>query len=82
MWSFGSLFFFTMASVGFILFMTKYPHGSEIRLWGIRTCHLLGFVGVLMLWLSRGHLTELSLVIASSLIVSVVAFELSVKYLD
>lgn len=82
MWGLGALFFFTMASAGFILFLAKYPRGSEIRLWGIRVCHLLGFVGVLMLWLSRGHLDELSLVPISSLIVSAIAFELSVKYLD
>ena len=82
MLSLVSLFFFTMASVGFILFMTKYPHGSDIRLWGIRLCHFLGFVGVVMMWLSRGHFTELSLVIVFSLIVSAVGFEISVKYLD
>jgi hypothetical protein len=78
----SSLFFFTMASAGFILFMTKYPHGSEIRLWGIRICHFLGFLGVLMMWLSRGYFSELSLVIISSLIVAAIVFELSVRYLD
>ncbi|MDA2930789.1 hypothetical protein MYX84_12740, partial [Acidobacteria bacterium AH-259-O06] len=63
-----SLFFFTMASAGFILFMAKYPRGSEVRMWGIRVCHLLGFVGVLMMRIYRGSFTELSLLIISSLL--------------
>ncbi len=77
-----SLFFFTMATGGFILFMVKYPHGSEIRLWGIRLSYVLGFVGVLAMRLYRGSFSELSLLIVSSLVVSLIAFELSIKYLD
>ena len=77
-----SLFFFTMATGGFILFMVKYPHGSEIRLWGIRLSYVLGFVGVLAMRIYSGSFSELSLLIVSSLVVSLVAFELSTKYLD
>ena len=62
--------------------MAKYPHGSELRVWGIRLCHFLGFAGVLMLRLSRGSFTELSLLIISTLVVSLVAFEFSTRYLD
>ena len=82
MLSLASLFFFTMASAGFILFMLKYPHGSEIRMWGIRLCYFLGFIGVLMMRLSRGYFSELSLLIISALVVSLVVFELSIRYLD
>ena len=77
-----SLFFFTMATGGFIFFMAKYPQGSEVRLWGIRLSYLLGFVGVLAMRLYRGSFSEPSLVIISTLVVSLVAFELSARYLD
>lgn len=77
----ASLFFFTMASAGFVLFMWKYPRSSDVRLWGIRLCHLLGFIGVLMMRLGRGHFSELSLLIISSLVVSAITFELSMRYL-
>lgn len=77
-----SLVFFTMATGGFILFMAKYPHGSEIRVWGIRLSYVLGFVGVFSMRLYRGSFSELSLLIISTLVVSFVAFELSSKYLD
>lgn len=77
-----SLFFFTMASAGFILFMAKYPHGSEVRMWGIRFCYLLGFLGVLATRLYWGHFSEISLLIVASLVVSLLAFELSSRYLD
>ena len=77
-----SLLFFTTASAGFLVFLVKYPRGSEVRLWGIRACHGLGFLGVAAMRLSRGNFSELSLLIISSLVVSVVAFELSSKYLD
>ena len=82
MLSLVSLFFFTMASAGFVLFMLKYSHGSEVRMWGIRLCYFLGFLGVLMMRLSRGYFSELSLLITSSLVVSVIVFELSTQYLD
>lgn len=75
--SLASLFFFTVASAGFILFMTKYSHGSEVRLWGIRLCHVSGFLGVLLMRLSNGFFTELSLLISSTLIVSLVVTEVS-----
>ena len=78
----ASLLLFTMASAGFIIFLIKYPRGSEVRLWGIRACHGLGFLGVASMRLARGNFSELSLLIISSLVVSVVAFELSSKYLD
>jgi len=73
--SLASLFFFTVASAGFILFMTKYPHGSEVRLWGIRLCHVSGFLGVLLMRFSKGIFTDLSLLISSTLIVSLVVTE-------
>ncbi len=82
MLSLASLFFFTMVSAGFVLFMLKYSHGSEVRMWGIRLCYFLGFLGVLMMRLSRGYFSELSLLITSSLVVSVIVFELSTQYLD
>ena len=78
----ASLFFFTIATAGFILFLAKYPHGSEFRLWGIRGSYLLGFVGVLSMRLYRGSFSEPSLLIISTLVVSLVAFELSSRYLD
>jgi hypothetical protein len=77
-----SLFFFTMATGGFILFMAKYPHGAEVRIWGIRLSYLLGFVGVLAMRLYRGSFSEPSLLIISTLVVSLVTFELSARYLD
>ncbi len=77
-----SLFFFTMATGGFILFMVKYPHGSDIRMWGIRLSYAFGFFGVLAWRFYRGSFSELSLLTVSALLVSLVAFELSTKYLD
>ena len=76
-----ALFYFTMSSAGFILFLFKYRHGSEIRLWGIRACHTLGFLGVACLRLSAGFFTDPSLLIISSLIVSLLAFEVSSRFL-
>ena len=73
---------FTMASAGFIIFLVKHPRGSDGRLWGIRACHGLGFLGVAAMRLARGDFTERSLLIISSLVVSVVAFELSSRYFD
>jgi hypothetical protein len=77
-----SLFFFTMATGGFLLFMIKYPHGSDIRMWGIRLSYGLGFLGVLAWRVYRGSFSEISLLTVSALLVSLVAFELSTKYLD
>ncbi len=76
-----ALFYFTMASAGFILFLFKYRRGSEIRLWGFRACHILGFLGVACLRLSDGYFTEPTLLIVSSLIVSLIAFEVSSRFL-
>ncbi len=58
-----SLFFFTMATGGFILFMAKYPHRPEGRMWGIRASYALGFVEVLVMLLYRGSFSEPSLLI-------------------
>ena len=77
-----SLFFFTMATGGFVLFMVKYPHGSEIRTWGIRLSYAFGFLGVLAWRVYLGAFSEISLLTVSALLVSLVAFELSSKYLD
>ena len=77
----AALFFFTMASAGFVLVMIRYPFGSALRAWGIRFCHLLGFVGVLLMRLSRGFFSETSLLVVSSLIVSLLSFEMTRKYL-
>jgi hypothetical protein len=81
MLSYLALFFFTMASAGFIIFMIKYPHGSEERIWGMRLCYALGFSGVAVMRISKGGFSDVSLLIISSLIVSLVTFELSAKYL-
>jgi len=77
----AALFFFTMASAGFVIVMIRYPFGSTLRAWGIRFCHLLGFLGVILLRLSKGHFSEPSLLVISSLIVSLLSFEMSRKYL-
>ncbi len=78
----ASLFFFTVATAGFALFMAKYPHGGEGRLWGIRGSYFLGFVGVLVMRFYRGSFSEPALLIISMLAVSLVAFELSTRFLD
>ena len=80
-WDLAALFFFSMASAGFVIFSIKYPRGSEVRLWGIRCCHLFGFTGVLFLRLSQGQLNEVTLLILSSLVVSLLAFEISSHFL-
>jgi uncharacterized membrane protein YjjB (DUF3815 family) len=77
----GSLFCFSTASFGFVLFMLKYPRGSEVRLWGIRTCHVLGFLGVVLLSLSKDQFDEISAMIFASLVVSLVGFELAEQFL-
>ena len=76
-----SLFFFSLASAGFIFFMVKYPRGSNARALGIRFCHLLGFAGVGLLRWARGHFSDLALLAVSSLVVSFIAFELSNRFL-
>ncbi len=76
-----ALFYFTMASAGFILVLFKYRHGSQMRLWGIRACHILGFLGVACLRLSDGYFEQPTLLIVSSLIISLIAFEVSSRFL-
>ena len=76
-----ALFYFTMASAGFVLFLFKYRRGTEVRLWGIRACHILGFLGVACLRLSEGYFSQPALLIISSLIVSLIAFEVSSRFL-
>ncbi len=78
----SSLFFFSMASAGFILCLVRYPRTSQQWLWGIRASHLFGFVGVGLLRLARGHFTDNALLIISSLVVSLVAFEVSRRFLQ
>ena len=77
----ASLFFFSAASFGFVLFMLKYPRGSEVRIWGIRLCHFLGFMGVVLLRLSEQRFDEISVMIFVSLVVSFIGFELAEHFL-
>lgn len=77
----ASLFFFSAASFGFVLFMLKYPRGSEVRIWGIRLCHTLGFLGIICLRLSEQRFNEVSAMIFVSLVISLVGFELAERYL-
>ncbi len=77
-----SLFFFSMASAGFVYCLVKYPRDSQQRIWGIRVCHLLGFLGVAFLRLNLGRFSDNALLIISSLLVSLVACEVSQRYLQ
>ena len=77
----AALFFFTMASAGFVLFTVRFARGTEGRLWGIRLCHIFGFLGVLFHRISHGQFTEVGLLIISSLTVSFIAFEITNRYL-
>ena len=77
----ASLFFFSAASFGFVLFMLKYPRGSEARIWGIRLCHALGFLGIVFLRLSEQQFNEISTLIFVSLVVSFIGFELAERLL-
>jgi hypothetical protein len=76
-----SLFFFSAASFGFVLFMLKYPRGSEVRIWGIRLCHVLGFLGMIFLRLSEQQFNEISVMIFVSLVISLIGFELAEQFL-
>jgi hypothetical protein len=78
---YAALFLFSAASFGILFFVFKYPRTSEVRLWGIRLCHGLGLLGILMHWLWIGGLTELSILISTALIVSIVGFEFSTHFL-
>ena len=80
-WELLALFYFSMASVGFMLFLVKYRRRPDVKLWGIRACHVFGFLGVLCLRVAKGYFTEPALLITSSLIVSLVAFEISSRFL-
>ena len=77
----ASLFCFSAASFGFVLFMLKYPRGSEVRLWGIRISHVLGFLGVVLLRLSQDRFDEISGLIFASLVFSLAGFELAEQFL-
>jgi len=77
----ASLFFFSAASFGFVLFMLRYPRGSEVRIWGIRLCHLLGFLGIIFLRLSERQFNEVSTMIFVSLVISLIAFEMAERFL-
>ena len=77
----ASLFFFSAASFGFVLFMLKYPRGSEVRIWGIRLCHALGFLGIICLRISEHQFNEVSVMIFVSLVVSLIGFELAEQLL-
>ncbi|MBI4444668.1 MAG: hypothetical protein HY645_02060 [Acidobacteria bacterium] len=81
MLSFFSLLLFTAASIGFIVFMLRYPRQSLERTWGMRLCYFLGFAGVLAIRLSKGYFSEATLLVISSLLVSLIASELSARYL-
>ena len=76
-----SLFFFTMATAGFVLSLAKYPQGSQVRVWGIRLSYAMGFLGVVTMRLYQGFFSQLSLLIVSSVAVSFLAFELSSRRL-
>jgi hypothetical protein len=77
----AALFFFSAASFGFLYFLFRYPRKSEIRLWGIRSCHVLGFLGVFFHSLWIGGPNEFTLFFCSALIFSVIGFEISETYL-
>jgi hypothetical protein len=77
----ASLFFFSAASFGFVLFMLRYPRGSEVRVWGIRMCHLLGFLGIIFLRLSERQFNEISTMICISLVISLIGFEMAERFL-
>lgn len=79
--SMATLISFSLASVGFLVFMFRYPRGSDEQRWGLRACHLLGFGGVILMWVWHGQVTEIVLFILASLTVSLVSFELTMKYL-
>jgi hypothetical protein len=78
---YAALFFFAAASFGILLFGLRYPRSSEVRIWGIRLCHVLGLIGVLMHWLWIGAWTEFSILVVASLAVSITGFEISTHYL-
>ena len=77
-----ALAFFSLASVGFLVFLLRYPRESATRIWGIRICYLLGFCGVAMMRISRGHFSEPSMMILAALAMSLITFELASRYLD
>ncbi|UCF37108.1 MAG: hypothetical protein JSU96_20350 [Acidobacteriota bacterium] len=76
-----ALFFFTGASFGFIYFMTRYPRHSPVRRIGIRICHALGFAGALVLYISNSSDERVVVMIALSLLFSLIGFEISTRFL-
>jgi len=77
----AALFFFSAASFGFLYFLIRYPRKSEIRLWGIRLCHGLGFLGIVAHWCWIGEANEFTLFFCSALLFSIIGFEISENYL-
>ena len=79
---YGALFCFSAASFGFIYFKWRYPRRSKVRVSGIRLCHGLGFLGVglQMAWI--GGVNGISIVVFAALMVSLVGFEVSERFLD
>jgi hypothetical protein len=77
-----SLFFFAAASFGFLYFMFKYAPRSETRLWGTRISLAMGFLGVAALVIAQGGMNQTSTLILVSLLVSLLGFELSNRFLS
>jgi hypothetical protein len=77
-----ALFCFSAASFGFLYFKWRYPRRSKVRVWGIRICHGLGFVGLLAQMLWAGGPNQISWAILAALSVSLFGFELSERMLD
>ncbi|HUG44525.1 MAG TPA: hypothetical protein VMN76_10115 [Acidobacteriota bacterium] len=78
----AALFFFTLATVGFVIFLFRFPRGSDVQVWGIRVSYALGFTGLALLSLWKRNFNEVSVVIFSSLLLSLLAFELTSRYLN
>lgn len=76
-----SLIFFTLASAGFIIFTVRFRSRPDVRLWGFRFSYVLAFLGVTLLRLSHGEFSELIILIISALVISLVSFEVSTRYL-
>jgi hypothetical protein len=79
---FAALFCFSAASFGFIYFKWRYARRSRVRVWGIRVCHGLGFMGLLMQVLWAGGPNQITWAILIALSVSLFGFELSERLLD
>jgi hypothetical protein len=78
----AALFFFTLATAGFVIFLFRFPRGSDAQVWGIRVSYALGFTGLALLSLWKRNFNEVSVIIFSSLLLSLLAFELTSRYLN